>query len=176
MALRSFNHNDLHLVSDALDIAEDATGNFFKFSLGQWKRHQYDVRTLSTLTRDEIRPHVFALLNKSSNIMDEIESRARIREFYSICLQDHLILNALMRDKELCLLSLLVYIFTHELVHIVRFCSFLKRFEVAGREREREEKIVHSKTYEILKELPVPKLDYILDSYKSHRICDMAGM
>lgn len=176
MALRSFSHNDLHLVSDALDIAEDATGNFFKFSLGQWKRHRYDVRTLSSLTRDEIRPQVFALLNKSSDIMHEFEPSRRDRDFYYICLQDHLILNALMRDKEVGLLSLLVYILTHELVHIVRFCSFLKRFDVSGREREKEEKIVHSKTYDILKELSVPRLNYILDSYKNHRICDMASV
>jgi len=68
----------------------------------------------------------------------------------------------------------MVYIFTHELVHIVRFCNFLKRFDVPEVEREKEEKIVHSKTYEILEDLPVPKLDYILDSYKNHRICDMS--
>lgn len=174
MLLRSFEHNDLTLVSDALDIAEDATGNFFKFSLGQWKRHHYDVRTLSALTRDEIRPNAFALLNKSSKVMDDFESKVRHRDFYFICLQDHLILNALNRDKDLGLLSLMVYIFTHELVHIVRFCNFLKRFDVPEVEREKEEKIVHSKTYEILKDLPVSQLDYILNSYKNHRICDMA--
>ena len=174
MQLRSFKHNDLTLVSDALDIAEDAIGNFFKFSLGQWKRHSYDVRTLSALTKDEIRPNAFALLNKSSKAMADFESKVRHRDFYFICLQDHSILNALKRDKDLGLLALMVYVFTHELVHIVRFCNFLKRFDVSEVERDKEEKIVHSKTYEILKDLPVPKLDYILDSYKNHRICDMA--
>jgi len=176
MALMPFNHNDLILVSDALDIAEDATGNFFKFSLGQWKRHRYDVRTLTALTRDEIRSHAFALLNKSSRPIGEFEPKVKKRDFYFICLQDHLILNALKRDKELGLLSLLVYIFTHELVHIVRFCSFLKSFEASGKEREKEEEIVHAKTYEILNGLQVPNLDYILDSYKGHRMCDMATM
>jgi hypothetical protein len=176
MELRPFKQNDLTLVSDALDIAEDATGNFFKFSLGQWKRHRYDVRTLSTLTKNEIRPHVFALLNKGAKVIGEFESKAKIQDFYFICLQDHLILNALKRDKELGLLSLLVYIFTHELVHIVRFCNFMKRFEALEIEREKEEQIVHSKTYEILKGLPVPRLDYILDAYKGHRICDICGL
>ncbi len=174
MALRYFNHNDLAMVSDALDIAEDATGDFFKFSLGQWKRHRYDVRTLATLTRDEIRPHAFAMLNKSTKVIGEFESRAKKQDFYFICLQDHLILNALRRDEELGLLSLLVYIFTHELVHLVRFCNFFKMFEASEKEIGEEETIVHSKTYEILKGLPVPKLDYILDAYKSRRMCDMS--
>ena len=47
--MASFKKNDLTVVSDALEIAEDATGNFYKFSLGQWKRHRYDVKTLSSL-------------------------------------------------------------------------------------------------------------------------------
>ena len=176
MALRSFNHDDLVLVSDALEIAEDATGDFYKFSLGQWKRHRYDVRTLSSLRKEEIKSNVFASLNKGSRPIGEFDSKTRTRDFYFICLQDHRILNALRRDKELALMSLMVYIFTHELVHIVRFCNFMKRYDACGREREEEEKIVHAKTYEILNDLPVPKLNYILDAYKSHRVWDAAAL
>ncbi len=173
MALNSFSRNDLIRVSDALDIAEDVTGNFFKFSLGQWKRHRYDVRTLSRLTREEIRSNVFAFLNKKARALGEYESKTRKRDFYFICLQDHLILNALRRDKDLTLLSLMLYVFTHELVHIVRFCNFQKRYDAAGIERDREEKVVYTTTHEILKDLAVPKLGYILDSYKDHRTCEI---
>ena len=176
MALRSFNHDDLILVSDALDIAEDATGDFFKFSLGQWKRHRYDVKTLSSLRKEEIKSDVFASLNKRSRAIGEFDSKTRTRDFYFICLQDHRILNALRRDKEFGFLSLMVYVFTHELVHIVRFCNFMKRYDACGREREEEEKFVHAKTYEILNDLPVPKLNYILDAYKSHRMWDVAAL
>jgi len=45
---------ELSTVSEALDVAEDKTGNFFKFSFGQWKRHRYDIRTLESLTPDAI--------------------------------------------------------------------------------------------------------------------------
>ena len=176
MGLRSFDHDDLILVSDALDIAEDATGDFFKFSMAQWKRHRYDVKTLSSLGKDEIKSNVFASLNKSSRAIGEFDSKTRTRDFYFICLQDHRILNALRRDKELALLSLMVYIFTHKLVHIVRFSNFMKIYDACGRGREEEEKIVHAKTYEILNNLPVPKLDYILDAYKSHRMWDAAAL
>ncbi|MCP4681390.1 MAG: hypothetical protein GY864_03560 [Desulfobacterales bacterium] len=169
MALWSFKSCDLETVSDALEIAEDATGNFYKFSIGQWKKHQYDVKTLSSLRGHEISTHAFALLNKNLGLINGSESKTGIYDFYNICLQDHRILQALKRDHELGLLSLLVYIFTHELVHIVRFCNFLKRFEICGEERELEEKTVHTTTFEILKDLSMPKLDYILDSYSEHR-------
>ena len=160
-------------VSDALDIAEDATGNFFKFSLGQWKRHRYEVKTRPLLNGDEISKHAFAVLNKCSRVADGFEPKTKNRDYYFICLQDHMILKALRRDKEINLLPLLVYVFTHELVHIVRFCNFFQRFEVAGKEKDKEETVVHAKTYDILEDLSLPNLDYILDKYQDHRVCDM---
>jgi hypothetical protein len=174
MTLRSFKSENLFAISEALDIAEEKTGDFYKFSFGQWKRHRYDVKTLPVLRGNEIISHAFALLNKYSRVISDQESRIEKRDFYFICLQDHQILKALKRDKNLGLLSLLVYIFTHELVHIVRFCNFSQRFETFGKARKEEEKIVHATTFKILKDIPLPKLDYILESYLSHRTCDLA--
>lgn len=174
MTFWSFKDYDLVTIGDALDIAEDATGNFYKFSTGQWKRHAYEVKTLLSLSSDEISKYAFALLNKGSRVVDGLESKTKKRDFYFICLQDHLILKALGRDNELGLLPLLVYVFTHELVHIVRFCNFYQRFDVSGNEKEREETVVHATTFDILKDVSLPRLDYVLNSYHGHRICDMA--
>jgi hypothetical protein len=171
-----FDGEDLLSVCEALDIAEDKTGNFYKFSFGQWKRHRYDIKTLPVLKHGEIITHAFALLNKCSPVISGMETGSEKRDFYFICLQDHQILKALNRDKNLRLLPLLVYILTHELVHIVRFCNFLQRFEVSGEARHEEERVVHSTTFEILKDITLPRLDYILESYQSHRICDLASV
>lgn len=173
MNFLSFEDKDLVTVSEALDIAEDKTGDFYKFSFGQWKRHRYDVKTLSSLNNNEITTHAFALLNKCSRINGGFESKTKNRDFYLICLQDNQILKALMRDQNLGFLALLVYIFTHELVHIVRFSNFFQRFEISGKGRENEERVVYETTFEILKDLSLPKLDYILESYQRRRICDM---
>ena len=174
MTFWPFEIETLNTVSEALEIAEDRTGDFYKYSLGQWKRHRYDVKTLCQLTEEELVAPAFALLHKyvGSTHIDAPKSRAQ--DFYFICLQDHQILKALKRDNKLQLLPLLIYVFTHELVHIVRFCNFLERFEITGEGRDREEGIVHSTTYEILKNLALPDIDYILDAYQGHRICDLA--
>ncbi len=169
----AFQDKNLETVSDALDIAEDKTGDYYKLSFGQWKRHHYDVKTLSALSDDEITSYAFALLNKCLRVTDRVEPKARTQDFYFICLQDHRILQAMRRDKDLKLLPLLVYILTHELVHIVRFCNFSQRFEVSGKGKENEERVVHSTTYSILKDLSLPDLEYILESYKGHRICEL---
>ena len=169
-----FRQDELIILSDALDIAEDATGNFFKFSSGQWKNYGYDVKTLSSLSEGEISNFALAVLNKGMRVLNDFESRTKGRDFYFICLQDHHILRALNRDGNLALLPLLVYIFTHELVHIVRFCNFFQRFDVPDNERVEEEEVVHSTTYEILKDFSLSNLDYVLDSYQGHRICQVA--
>ncbi len=174
MTLWPFKIEDLSTVSDALEIAEDNTGDFYKFSFDQWKRHHYDVKTLSSLDDGEIAPDAFALLNKRSRITSGFDSKTKERDFYYICLQDHQILKALGRDKNLGVLPLLVYIFTHELVHIVRFCNFYQRFEISGTGRDEEEKIVHATTFEILKDLSLPKLDYVLEAYQDQRFCHLA--
>ena len=170
----SFKKEDVATIGEALDIAEDVTASFYKFSVGQWKRHSYEVKTLKYLSGDEISQYAFALLNKGCRINNGYEFKTRNRDFYFICLQDHHIMRALSRDGELKLLPLLVYIFTHELIHIVRFCNFHQRFEVSGENRDKEEKIVHSETYNILKSLSLPKIDYILKAYEDHRCFDLA--
>jgi hypothetical protein len=176
MAYWSFEDNTLTTVSDALQIAEDKTGDFYKFSFNQWKRHRYDVKTQSSLTDSEITSYAFALLNKCSIPVDPVDQHRTRSDLYMICLQDHQILLALKRDPALTLLPLLVYIFTHELIHIVRFCNFAQRFDISGKGKESEERIVHETTYEVLKGLLLPKLDYILESYLPHRICDLGMM
>jgi len=169
MGYLAFEDRDLKGISDALDIAEDKIGNFYKFSFGQWKRHRYDVKTLNSLSENEISDYAFAMLNKCSRAAKGYQSRTMIRDFYLICLQDHCILDALARDKDLSLHSLLVYVFTHELVHIVRFCNFFQRYEISGKGKEDEERLVHNITYEILKDSNLPKMDYVLNSYLGHR-------
>jgi hypothetical protein len=173
MDMWSFKDHDLLTVSEALEMAEEVTCDFFKFSSLQWKRHRYDVKTLSSLRQQEISLHAFALLHKGVRQTGGLESKARERDYYFICLQDNRILEALGRDKELGLLPLLVYVFTHELVHIVRFCNFLQRFDAGIRHRDREERVVHSITFDILRDVSLKRLDYILDSYENHRFCEL---
>jgi hypothetical protein len=172
MSLTYFNKKQLAILGDALDIAEDMTSNYFKLSLSQWKRYPFDIKTLSNLFGEDIKDNAFALLKKymaAGN--EETEPIYKSRDFYIICMQDHQILKALQRDRVLELLPLLAYILTHELVHIVRFCKFEVIFDTQEENSKiKEERIVHRTTYEILKELSLPNLSYILGSYHPDRM------
>jgi len=167
MYLQHFNKEQLGIVGEALYIAEDMTSNYYKLSLTQWKRHPFDLKTLEQLLGEDIRDNVFALLKKYKKIeFGEAKTIPKGREFYLICLQDHQIIRALKRDRGLKLLPLLAYVLTHELVHIVRFCTFKESFDVTEEtRRSKEEQIVHRTTHAILKELSLPNLSYIFRSY-----------
>ncbi len=166
-----FKPDNLHTVSEALDIAEDATINFFKFSSAQWNRHRYEVKTLSSRVCEDVPEWAFAVLHKGYSAEEAFFFPSSKRDYYFICLQDHRILEAVSRDGRLELLPLLVYVFTHELVHIVRFSSFLQRFMVKPEDREKEERVVHDTTHRILDRIPMPALGYVLNSYRGHRVC-----
>jgi len=171
MVTYEFEPDNLKTVSEALDIAEDATINFFKFSSAQWNRYRYEVKTVSSCGCEDAPEWAFAVLHKGFSEGDESFAPSSRRDYYFICLQDHRILEAVFRDRYLELLPLLVYVFTHELVHIVRFSSFLQRFIVKPESREKEERVVHDTTHRILDKLTVPALGYVLNSYRDHRIC-----
>ncbi len=172
MTLRTFKKSDFATLSEALHVAEDKTSDFFRFSYDLWKRNQYDVKTVKSLPPDDLNTYALAVLKRGTR-KGPASLKSKDRNFYFICLQDHQILEAVQRDEELALLPFLTYIFTHELVHIVRFGSFLQRYEVSGANREREEQIVHEITFDILKDLSLRKMDYVLDVYRGHRICEV---
>ena len=91
-------------------------------------------------------------------------------DFYKVCLQDHVILKALQREeKETLFLPLVIYILTHELIHIVRFNRFEQRFFAIPQEKEKEEIRVHAITYEILKGLRYRGMSAVLDSFSKSR-------
>jgi hypothetical protein len=46
---------------------------------------------------------------------------------------------------------------------------------VTDRERAEEEEVVHSLTFDILKKSALAQLDYVLDSYRGHRICQFGS-
>ena len=81
MSLLVFEDYDLITLSDALDIAEDVTSNFYKYSTGQWKKYPYEVKTLKSLSKEEISESVFALLNKGSMIAEGFEQKKTIEIF-----------------------------------------------------------------------------------------------
>jgi hypothetical protein len=161
-----FHRRELDRLPAILAQAEDLTGSYFKLSSFDPSRFPFELATLRDLDHREIAPRAFAQLARY-----EVENRTRAgrgltRPFYRICLQDHNLLQAVRREGgALSLEPLLLYVLTHELCHIVRFCRFQKLFEADGAERDAEEKRVHSLTHEILAPVRDPLLRPVLERF-----------
>jgi hypothetical protein len=118
------------------------------------------------LCPEEIASSVFAQVVRY--VRPEGPNGMRSGDWYRICLQDHNILAALERDRQLDLFPLLVYIFTHELVHVVRFYKFLQCFEADDYSRGKEEATVHDLTHRILRRINMRSMPSILGYYSEH--------
>jgi hypothetical protein len=165
MKVLRFTKRDFKIIAEALEIAEDLTANFYKFSTDEWKnKHKYDLKTLISLSKHQVINNAFALLCKDT-IKDLNSIPQRIIGVYLICLQDHVILSTLLNDKNLSLLPFLVYILTHELVHIVRFCNYYACFNAPQSAKVQEEAIVNAITFDILNSVMIPNLNYVLNLF-----------
>ncbi len=165
MAQRRFEVQQKPLIKEAVQIAEECTSDYFKLSSSQWRRHPYDVLTLESLREEEISPHALAQLAKYTGCRPGRQLKSAEFDFYRICLQDHNILRTLDRESRFRLLPLLIYIVTHELVHIVRFGCFQQRFDADDQEKAIEEQRVHRLTRDILRPFKCPKLEEIAAYY-----------
>jgi hypothetical protein len=155
--LPRFGKAELQAVRRARAEAEALVGGFYVLAPREWKRITYEVRTLGELAPEEISYRAFAQVlcyDFTRRIGATVVER---RDLYRICLQDHRILPAIRRAQAVspragkpALEPFLLYLLTHELVHIVRFTQRMQRLDLAPELRPREELSVEQTTRQIL--------------------------
>ncbi len=161
-----FNREELRLVNDIVCTAEDLVSNHYKMSASQWQRLKYDIKTLAELHDDEIVHGPFAQVIRYEAKREDTSLGSAAYDFYKICLQDHAILQTIERYPVLQLFPFCLYIVTHELIHIVRFCKFLQSFDASDDEKMAEEIRVHRRTREILAPLQISGKTEVFNFYR----------
>ncbi len=165
----TFKDEELTIVNNAVAMAEEVVSNHYKMSASQWLRPKYDVKTLADLAEDEIVSGPFAQIIRYEGKLRGGVLGSSAYDFYKICIQDHAILDILNERPEITLSPFILYVVTHELVHIVRFSRFLQNFNASDIEKQIEERRVHGITHDILNPLKRPGLDAVLDFYSTWR-------
>ncbi len=159
-----FQHHHIEIASRAFSLAESLIGKRFRLRWEELRRHHYDVKTLAQLSEAERTHHAFAHLCRYQ--YEAHPGTTAGSHFYRVCLQDDRILEAVRRaGTSINLASLLLYIATHELVHVIRFDRAGADFNACGEERDREEERVHAITNEILMYAPCGDLKIIRDYF-----------
>lgn len=163
--LKTFNPDQTASVNHGVALAEELVSNFYKMSATQWLGRKYDIKTLSDLSPEETVHGPFAQIIRYQGQRKDALLSSSAYDFYKICLQDHAILAALEQSPNIKLLPFILYIVTHELIHIVRFSKFLQNFDASQQEMMAEETRVHEITQKILSPVCVDGLADVLEFY-----------
>jgi hypothetical protein len=169
-----FNTEERSRVTQAFTRAERLTGRFFEVHPGEWLARRYAVKTLAQLENHEVHASAFAQLCRYSTGRGDEEDSLSEFHFYRICLQDNRILDAIQRGSSFIrLVPLVLYIATHELVHILRFERGESDFDMPPEERAKEERRVDAITRSILSPTADQGLNLVLDCFgNGYRIGD----
>jgi hypothetical protein len=170
--LQSFGKADLALLQCARLDAEALVKSFYALAPREWERMNYEVRTLRELEPEEISDEAFAQVRCYELTRRVGQTVIDRYDLYRICLQDHRILQAARRTLsdwpaagEQVLKPLLLYVLTHELVHVVRFAQQMQRLDLAPELRPQEEMSVEQTTRQILAPVADRSLRCVLETF-----------
>lgn len=164
--LESFSPGQVSTIDESVSIAEELVSNYYKMSGSQWLHLKYDIETLVNLCNREIVHGPFAQVVRYEGKRKGGSLSSSSYDLYKICLQDHTILSKLEQSPDLKLFPFSMYIVTHELIHIVRFCKFLQNFEASHQEKMAEERRVHENTYRVLNNVRVSGMEDVFNFYR----------
>jgi len=167
-----FNLMQISGVNRAFSLAEDMVGRYFRLNHRDMRANRYDIKTLNHLLHHEVDAGAFAHLCKYYYQKFPDEGHPENFHFYRVCLQDDRILDAVDRAKSFIKFSaLMLYIATHEIVHVVRFNRGDSDFDAPFEAKKVEEEKVNTITQEILQPSAVADMTLVLNCFsKQYRI------
>ncbi|MCK5099886.1 MAG: hypothetical protein KAR45_17375 [Desulfobacteraceae bacterium] len=171
-SLKRFSLSDHKCINEAVTISEELVSNYYKMSSGEWLKGKYEIKTAKDLSEHEFVSGPFAQVVKYKGKRKDMLLSSYTYNFYTVCLQDETILETVKDNYKLFLYPFLVYIFIHELVHIVRFLKFQQLYEISTEEDVTisEERTVHTITWNILKPVSIDCIEGVLEYYRNWRI------
>lgn len=164
-----FGAEEIGVLAEAIEISEELISDFYKISTSEWKRYRYDIQSMQDLRGEEITDIAFAQIRRYLRRPGDRTRGSEPGDFFKICIQDHVIRQAVQRDALIELFPLTTYVVIHELIHVVRFARFVQRFDSTPVEQEAEEKRVHAMTYDLLQKSCIRGLPEVLAAFSDCR-------
>lgn len=162
-----FSSAEIACINRTFAHAERLAERHFRLEPEDWMTHRYDVKTLQYLEHHEVNDRAFAHLCKYDCRKDKESNSPEDVHFYRICLQDDRIIHAVERGSSFIkLMPLMLYIATHELIHVIRFNNDESDFDAPMNEKIEEEERVHSITRNILRPVADRNLNLVVDCFR----------
>lgn len=143
-----FNIIEKKIIYSATEEAAEYLRSFYCFSPREWFNYCYDLKTEREGTIDSSNKKAFAEVQKYTPVLENASLFPRER--YQIYLFDQNILRTLWNQSEMEFYPFMLYILTHELIHVARFCQNLHPFECDEDSLQKEEQKVNQLTQQVL--------------------------
>ena len=157
-----FNPVQLRIVTHSRKRAAKLVSEYYQVAPREWLRMPYEVKTLRSLDSSEVTDQAlaqtvcYAIKRQAGSIVLKEE------DLFRICLQDHRILSAAC-SLQVGLGPLLMYVLTHELIHVVRFGQRLQSVDLPQELRTGEEQKVEKTTQTILAKAGDPDMKRLFE-------------
>ncbi len=163
-----FTDDQLRSIRESLRQAEACLERFYCFSPREWFHYSYELLTGKDLPPGlpSRPPKVFGEILKKSESPPGAADSLEPAAVYGIILFDANILRHLRETPGVSFERLILYILTHELVHLARFFHLID-YDLPDSERIQEEQKVHRLTGLILSQLGDPALTELTEAYLS---------
>lgn len=143
-----FSQDQRKLAIQATDEAEERTARYYCIPPFRWQEMPYDLLTCQD---QEWEPLPDAVLARVQFLQRSVTRYGNLHSFYRIQLNDPIILTAAHRENLAAdLYPFLVYIITHEMVHLVRLSAILEHPVAISPFDESEELRVQQISHQIL--------------------------
>ncbi len=163
--IQGFGKAQLRLLAKMLKLAREITGDHYKLSSDEAARLPVEIRTLADLQEFEIQSGEILAYIARYGYKDPRMGRSQ--DLYQVNVQDHNILDRLLSDQEEIEFSpLMLYVLTHELIHVIRFVKFLTPFHQGDSDKLQEERRVHFVTHKLLSKVSMDGMDKVLEKYE----------
>jgi hypothetical protein len=163
-----FSPDQILILDRARILARSLVADEYRLDFEDFRSWPVDIKRYPELSPEERAEGVFAQLFRYQRLGSVFWSGRTA--FYRVCLYDPAILAAVAGEPGLDLEALLTYVLTHEFIHVARFAKFIELFDQDEIRRRAEEEIVHQETFRLLRQVSLPGLDQVLDSYRRHRL------
>ena len=157
-----FNPVQLRIVTYTRKRAARLVSEYYRVAPREWLRMPYEVKTLRSLNSSEVTDQALAQTVCYSFKRQAGSIILKEGDFFRICLQDHRILSA-VRSLQVGLGPLLMYVLTHELIHVVRFGQRLQSVDLPQELRSGEEQKVEKTTQTILARAGDPDMNRLFE-------------
>jgi hypothetical protein len=170
LGLRIFTDSEIERVERVSVVAEELTAETLPVADFASPPFTYDIETAATLHGENTAGLPRRALAEVRRLVRFPFGYVRRRDLrFRVLLNDPRIL-ALVDRHPGAFDAVLLFVLTHELIHVIRFATFRREFEASRRARRQEERVVNALTDAVLDRRAVRRsfqgLDGVLDRFR----------